>query len=299
MRVLTDNERTIEVPIRLEVLSAQGLLVATINIFGGDSPHVQVTSGKAYSLRVSGAGIETVTTPLFEISPMEGEHTETVHVKPSSQKQAGDPTPGSPTISVSEMNIPKKASAEMKKGLDAYSKGDMENAAAHFEKAAAEYPRYARAYDMLGAVAIKELDRSKARDLFLKSIQMDSSFYPAYVDLARMDVQDQRYAEAESLLEKAIALNPFTPDAVALLATAEFANREYDKALADVERTHALPNHEQFAEVHIMAGKVLKMQNQPDAAISQFQLFLKEKPQSPEAESVRNAIASIGAGQQH
>ena len=299
VRVLTDNERTIEVPIRLEVLSAQGLLVATINIFGGDSPHVQVTSGKAYSLRVSGAGIETVTTPLFEISPMEGEHTETVHVKPSSQKQAGDPTPGSPTISVSEMNIPKKASAEMKKGLDAYSKGDMENAAAHFEKAAAEYPRYARAYDMLGAVAIKELDRSKARDLFLKSIQMDSSFYPAYVDLARMDVQDQRYAEAESLLEKAIALNPFTPDAVALLATAEFANREYDKALADVERTHALPNHEQFAEVHIMAGKVLKMQNQPDAAISQFQLFLKEKPQSPEAESVRNAIASIGAGQQH
>ena len=298
VRVLTDNERSIEVPVRLEVLSPQGLIVATVNIFGGDSPHVQITSGQAYSLRVSGAGIETVTTPTFEISPMEGEHTETVHVRLNSQKQAGESTQGPPTISVNEMNIPKKASAEMKKGLDAYSKGEMENAEAHFERAAAEYPRYARAYDMLGAIAIKELNRSKARELFSKSIQMDGNFYPAYVDLARMDVQDQRYAESESLLEKAIALNPFMPDAVALLATTEFANREYDKALADVERMQALPNHEQFAEVHIMAGKVLKMQNQPGAAISQFQLFLKEKPQSPEAESVRNAIASIGAGQQ-
>lgn len=298
VRVLTDNERTIEVPIRIEVLSAQGLLVATVNIFGGDSPHVQVTSGKTYSLRVSGAGIETATTPQFDISPMEGEHTETIHVKLSSQKQAGESTPGSPTISVSEMNIPKKASAEMKKGLDAYSKGEMGNAEEHFERAAADYPRYARAYDMLGAVAIKQLDRSKARELFSKSIETDGSFYPAYVDLARMDVQDQRYDESESLLKKAIALNPLMPDAVVLLATTEFANGEYDKALADVDRIHAMPNHEQFAEVHIMAGKVLKMQNQPEAAISQFQLFLKEKPQSPEAESVRNAIASIGAGQQ-
>jgi tetratricopeptide (TPR) repeat protein len=298
VRVLTDNERSIEVPIRLEVLSLQGLLVATVNIFGGDSPHVQITSGNSYRLRVSGIGIEPITTPPFEISPMEGEHTETVHVKLDSQKQAGESTPGSPTISVSEMNIPKKASAEMKKGLDAYSKGEMENAGAHFERAAADYPRYARAYDMLGAIAIKELDRSKARELFEKSIQIDGNFYPAYVDLARMDVQDQRYTESESLLEKAIALNPLVPDAVALLATTEFANGEYDKALADVERTHALPNHEQFAEVHIMAGKVLRMQNQPGAAISQFQLFLKEKPGSPEAESVRNAIASIEVGQQ-
>ena len=79
----------------------------------------------------------------------------------------------------------------------------------------------------------------------------------------------------------ATALNPLTPDAVSLLATPEFANKEYDKALADVERTHELPNHEQFAEVHIMAGKVLRMRNQREAAKAQFQMFLKEKPDSP------------------
>ena len=74
------------------------------------------------------------------------------------------------------MNIPKKASAEMNKGLEAYSKGDMEKAAAHFEKAIAEYPRYARAYDKLGAIAMKSSDRAKARELFGKSIQADDAF---------------------------------------------------------------------------------------------------------------------------
>jgi len=196
------------------------------------------------------------------------------------------------------MNIPNKASAEMEKGIDAYAKGDLNAAAGHFEKAAVHYPHYARAYDMLGAIAMKQPDRAKARKLFMKSIEADSTFSPAYVDLARMDLQDRKYGESEALLMKAIAFNPTLPDAVALLATAEFANKEYDKALADVERTHALRNHEQYAEVHVMAGKVLRMQNHPDAAIAQFELFLKEKPDSPQAESVRSAMSALAAGRQ-
>ena len=90
-------------------------------------------------MRVVGNGFEAVTTAYFEINPLEMIHTETVHVKPTKEKPNGESIPGSPSISVSEMNIPKKASAEMNKGLEAYSKGDMEKAAAHFEKAIAEY----------------------------------------------------------------------------------------------------------------------------------------------------------------
>lgn len=295
--VRTSNERRIETLIQIEVLSPKGV-IATVQIAGDEIAHFQVTSGKTYRLTVSGMGIEAVTTPYFEVNPLEQLHTETVHVKLENQKPAGELTPGSPTISVSEMNIPKKASAEMNKGLDAYSKGDMEKAAAHFEKAITGYPRYARAYDMLGVIAIKGSNRLKARELFSKSIQVDDAFWPAYVDLARMDLQDQDYAQSESLLAKVLAVNPSMPDAVALLATAEFANKEYDKALVDVERSHALGNHGQFAELHIMAGKVLRMQNHPEAAMAQFQLFLREKPDSPQGESVRQALASLKAGQQ-
>lgn len=294
VRIRTNDERSIETPVQVQVLSARGV-IATASVVGDQTVEFWVTSGKTYRLTVSGTGFETITTPFFDIEGLEQRHTETVHVKSSTQKQPGETTQGSPTISVSEMYIPSKASTEMKKGLDAYSKGDMGMATAAFEKAAAEYPRYARAFDMLGAIAIKNADRAKAREFFTKSIQADTTFSPGYVDLARMDLQDKRYSESESLLAKAISFNPTLPDAEALLATAEFANKEYDKALVDVERTHALRNHEQYAEVHAMAGKVLKMQNHREAAIAQFQLFLKEKPDSPEAESVREALAVLQA----
>jgi len=297
VRIRTIDERSLETPVQIQVLAPQGL-ITTANVVGDQTVHFNVSSGKTYRLNVSGTGILTITTAYFDIEALEQRHTETVHVSAIDQKRTANSAPGSATISVSEMYIPNKASAEMKKGLDAYASGDLGTATTHFEKAASDYPRYARAYDMLGAIAMKGSDRTKARDMFTKSIQVDNTFSPAYVDLARLDLQDRRYGESESLLIKAISFNPTLPDAVALLATAEFANKEYDKALADVERTHALRDHEQYAEIHAMAGKVLRMQNNPDAAIAQFRLFLKEKPDSPEAENIRRAVAALGDGRQ-
>ena len=94
---------------------------------------------------MSGIGVEPVTTAYFTINALEQMHSETVYVKLANRKETTESAPASPTISVSEMNIPKKAGAEMEKGLDAYSKGDMAQATAHFEKAIAAYPQYARA----------------------------------------------------------------------------------------------------------------------------------------------------------
>jgi len=295
VRVRASDERSIETQMQVDVLSPQGVVIATAHIVGAEAAQFRVSNGRTYRLKVSGIGIETITTSYFGINTLEMAHTETVHVQP--EKLAGESAPGSPTVSVIELNAPRKASAEMKKGTDAYSKGDLEKAATHFEKAIAEYPRYARAYEMLGVIAVKGSDHAKARDLFSRSIQADSAFLPAYVDLARLNLQDQNYAESESLLAKVIAANPNMPDAMSLLATTEFANKEYDRALADVQRTHALPNHQQFAEVHLMAGKVLRMQNHTEAAIGQFQLFLIEKPDSPQAESVRKDLASLQSAQ--
>jgi Tfp pilus assembly protein PilF len=297
VRVRTGNERRIESPIQVQLLGSQGV-IATAQIIGGDSAHFHVVSARTYRVTVSGTEIETVTSSYFEVNPLEPAHTETVQVKLTNPKSNEQSASGAPTISVSDLKVPKKAAAEMKKGMESYSKGDMQKASAHFEKAIAEYPQYARAYDMLGVITIKSPDRAKARELFSKSIQVDGTFIPAYLDLARMDLQDQNYLASENLLGKAIAVNSSVPEAMALLASTEFANKEYDKALVDVERTHALPNHERFAEVHLMAGKVLSMKNHAEAAITQFQLFLKEKPDSPEVESARRAVATLSAKQQ-
>lgn len=298
IRVRTMDERSVQSLVQVQLLTVEDIVVGTRNVNNGDPAEFQVGNGQTYRLSITGNGIEPVNT-YFEISPLEPSHTEIVHVTPDLRNVPGKTTPGAASVSVSELMIPPKAGAEMKKGLEAYTKGNMEKAAVQFQKAVAAYPRYARAYDLLGVIAIRKSDRAKAREFFSKSIQVDNTYAPAYVDLARMDFQDKEYAETESLLQKAISMNPSMPDAMALLAATEFSNKEYDKALADVDRMHALHNHEQFAEVHLMAGRVLRMQHHPQQAIAQFQFFLVEKPKSPEAEGTRRAIAALQAGQQH
>lgn len=209
VRVLTRDERGIEAPIEVEVLSYGGTPIATARVTGEEPAQFRVPSGSSYGLRVSGTGIKTVTTPHFEILGLEQAHTETVYVQPENRKETTDSTP-TPTISVSEMNIPKKASAEMEKGLKPYAKGDMGKVAAHFEKAAAQYPQYARAYDNLGVVAVKSDNRAKARELFSKSIQVDDKYTPAYVkpgahgssgpELRRIGVPPEERAGRNALL---------------------------------------------------------------------------------------------------
>ncbi|HLH08715.1 MAG TPA: tetratricopeptide repeat protein [Terriglobales bacterium] len=289
----TPDDREYDGSVHLELLSTGGSPIAATGTSNGTA-EFQVPSGITYRVRISGEGIETSTEEFFI---MGGTliHTENVSVtlKKTSTTQS-ETAPGSgPTISVTEMNAPANARDQMKKGMDALAKGDMVKAEERFEKATAIYPQYARAYTAQGLIAVKSGNKSKAKALFSKATEVDSNFLPAYVDLARIDFQENNYTEAESLLRKVMVLNPTMTDAVALLASTEYMNKEYNKALADAQRVHTLPNHQQFAQVHLLAGKIFEIKNDPQQAIAEYQLFLKESPQSPQAAMVEREISQL------
>lgn len=295
IRVRTIQDREYNRPLRVEILSHQGTPISAAQTNGTGNADFQVMSGVAYRVQVSGQGVET-TSYDFRISDGEQVHMETVNVKPGApadqQQQAQG---GSATISVGEMNIPDKARDELQKGMEAFAKGDMTKAQQRFEKAISIYPQYARAYAAEGILAVKSGDRAKAKSLFSKAIEVDNTFAPAYLDLARADFQDKDYTETESLLRKVMTLNPSIPDVVALLASAEYMNKEYDSALADAQRTHTLPNHEQFADVHLLAGKILEMENRPQDAVAEYRLFLQESPSSPQVPMVQQEVTQLEA----
>jgi tetratricopeptide (TPR) repeat protein len=299
VRVHNTQDRSLDTPVQVELLSPQGTPMMAAHVTGESPAQFQVMPGNSLKLRVSGPGIETTTSDSIYIYAWERSHSETVNVNmvdSSGANKATDRTGDSPTVSAAEMNIPPKARDELQKGTDAFLKGDLKKAQEHYEKAAAIYPQYARAYTDLGVIAIKGGDRGKAREMFSKSISVDEGFLPGYVDLARMDFQDRNYQQSEKLLQKVMSVNPSIPDALALLASAEFMNKEYDKALADAQRTHRLPNHEQFADIHLVAGQVYQMKNREQDAIAEYQLFLKESPNSPRVPSVQKQVAQLQAG---
>jgi tetratricopeptide (TPR) repeat protein len=298
VRVRTIQDREYNRPLQVELLSNGGTPISAAQTSGTGSADFMVMSGGIYRVQVSGQGVETTTADV-RIPAGQQFYMQTVNVKPSAPTNEQHEAQGSSaTISIAEMNVPDKARDELQKGMEAFSKGDMEKAQQRLDKAISIYPKYARAYATEGIIAIKSGDRVKAKALFSKAIEVDDTFVPGYLYLARLEFQDKNYRETESLLRKLMALNPSVPDAVALLASAEYMNKEYDKALADARRTHTLPNHEQFADVHLLAGKILEMENQAQAAIVEYQLFLKESPNSPQVPTVQKEVAQLEAASQ-
>jgi len=277
--------------LQVELLSPVGTPVSMGSTNADGIVYFQVPSGVTYRVKVSGRGIEPTDTEFFILGG------QISHTQNLSARRAATAAPQglSPSISAKEMSVPAKAREEMKKGIEAFDKGDTAKARQRFENAIAIYPQYARAYENLGVIAAKSGDRIKARGLYLKALEVDDTFVPAYLQLARTEIQDKNYSEAEELLNKAMQLNPEMPSIIALLASAEFGSKNYDKALADAQRVHSLPHHEQVANIHLLAAQILEMQNRDKEAIAEYQLFLTEAPNSPQTKAVQQAITDLQA----
>ena len=285
------DDRDFSGRVQIEIFSTAGTPVDTVATNADGTATATMMSGASYRVRITGEGIEPASFEFF-IFGGKSSDTENFNVKrTSAPSQAGN----APTVSLEEMNVPSKAKEEMQKGMEAFSKGDMSKAQQRFEKAVAIYPQYARAYANLGIIAAKSGDPTKARSLFDKAIAVDDKFLPAYVELGRLDIQEKNYQSAEATLDKVIALNPSMPEALAMLATAEYGNKDYDKALIDAQRVHLLGHDQQYANMHLMAGQILEMQNRGAEAIPEYKMYLKEAPNSPQAKAVQQALAELQA----
>jgi len=254
----------------------------------------QVPAG-FYHVEVQGEGIEKTEGSEFEILDMEGAHTETVRAKPAMDANAGAKTPpaGNGTVSATELKIPEKAQKEFDKGMDAFAAGDNKKAEESFNKAIKEYPKYANAYSNLGVLYIKLGQQAKAKEAFNKAVTVDSKFVPGYVNLARLSFAAHSYPETENTLNKALAISPDNLDALAMLATTEYMNKENDKALANVRHIHSLPGHEPFSGVHLLAAQILMEENERDQAIDQYIAFLQESPNDLRVPEVRKTLAQM------
>ena len=107
-------------------------------------------------------------------------------------------------------------------------------------------------------------------------------------------MRTNKIQEAEAYIGKALVSDPNNPEALTLLAREELQTKQYDKAIYNARKVHSLP-HEHYPEVHIIAGDALLYQNKNAEAVKEYELYLKEDPDSPNAAQVRTAMAQIQA----
>lgn len=284
VRVKLQNEQEPPYPAQVQLIRSDGVAITQDFTHDGRTDFRSINEG-TYRLRVGGAEYVTFTSEPFTILHNEHQHNETVHVelKTTPAEKANK------LISATELQVPQQARDLFQRSVEQFDGGKVEEAIQSLQAAIAIYPQYARAYNNLGIILISKSDLAGAGGAFEKALKADDKFIPPMINLARLSLHQQSPEKAQTFAEEALAIEPLNPEALTLLATAQFYQARFQDSVATVNRIHAVP-HEGFAEAHLIAAEAYQKTGNNRQAIEECKLFLKEDPKSPRAEQVRNGI---------
>jgi tetratricopeptide (TPR) repeat protein len=250
----------------------------------------------AYHVVVSGDGIQTTDSTLFDVDARQVSQSQYVTVRQvdTAGAKAGGSKAGS--VSASDLNVPVKARKELDKANEAMARQEWRKAAELLNKAIAIYPQYVGAYNNLGVVYSRMNDIAHEQEALEKAISLDEHFAPACENLAKLYLRQKDFSHAETLLGKALSVDPNNGQDLTLLADTQYMERHYDAAIASARKAHALPN-EHPSVVHYIAAKAYEQENRQVEALAEFQTFLKEEPNGPRADHVRSDITKMHSAQ--
>jgi tetratricopeptide (TPR) repeat protein len=194
---------------------------------------------------------------------------------------------GPRVVSLAELHqvVPRAAKREYELGLKSAGKGDIAEAAAHFQQAVTLFPEYLAARNDLGAQYLKLKRLDEAEQHFRIVLAADSKNFNAKFNLGLVRVERRDYLGAISELNEAIAIDSSRP--VARLWRG-FAYLELgDVAAAERELTAALvmggaecvAAHYHLARIYLSRGDIAE-------AARAVRAYLEE---SPRGEYVKEA----------
>jgi tetratricopeptide (TPR) repeat protein len=290
IRVVLPNDRPADEQLRVDLLGSGGmLLTAQMTNSNGMAFFYDVPAGD-YRIRVTGANIQDTLSGFFFLENRMRNHSETVVVQPRVVRSVS--APDVPSISIIDLNVPKPARKAVEKGVEAFNRGELEDARKNFEEAIAKYPGYASAYNFLGLTFIEQKEIERGQQALKRAIELNQNFAEAYINLAKTHFRQQKFELCEPLLEKSVAIDPRNADALTYLIQVELLGGKYEQAVANARRVHDLP-HKDYAIVHFMAARALRARNQPKQAMDEYRLYLQEAPNSKNSSQARQELSQL------
>lgn len=180
--------------------------------------------------------------------------------------------------------------AILHKGVEAHQKGDLNAAAAHYQKILSVVPEHADANHLLGLVLFQAQETEKAGMLIRKAISIDEKIPLYHANLGRVLKADNQNDAAVLAFREAVRLEPQNPILHADLASAMIASGDVDGARA---RAHlALELSPDLPEGHLNLGLALQELRGPsdDEAMKCFRRAIDIKP------DMAGAYLALGVG---
>jgi tetratricopeptide (TPR) repeat protein len=298
VRVAYNNERPAGQLIRVELLNDQSVPLdqGFTDMEGRATFHVANDNGGGYRVRASRPDIGEVYSDRIVLVPGDRMAMAWIHVAPSqAETPASTNTKTTASTSANELRVPADAKRSFLKGMDALYQRDYRKAAEAFEKAVATYPQYDTAYDNLGVSYMMLAQPDKARAAFERAVQLNDKNADADCNYARLLLSSKENARAIELLSKALAVEPQDATALTLISIAQLRTGDVNDALQNALKVHQVA-HQEHALAHYVAGRAYEVKQDYPKATTEYESYLRESPDGPEAAQVRGALAHLTAG---
>jgi tetratricopeptide (TPR) repeat protein len=213
---------------------------------------------------------------------------------PSFQAEAPTETSraNSPSVSVRELSIPRRASNAYKKGIDHLAKHDPAGSLVHLQHAASEFPDFYEAYYAIGLAQLNLGRQEEAQQAFQRSIDASGGHYakPLF-GLSLVLCNQQKFAEAEPIIRRALELAPsFVPGQFTLAWTLFGLNRLDE---AEKNAHEVLVRDPRLALAHLLLAHIYNRRGDASTVLSEVDAYLRLTPDGPLSDQMRVVQESL------
>ena len=282
-QVLTDRGAPVPTQVNLRLETVGGQLVADLPADSRGQFRFINLERSGYQLTVTADGFQTVQQWL---DVRRGISRSMITITMAPLEKA---TPKAETVSVTELNAPKKARKEYEKGHRAFLEGNLPEARRHLESAVSMHPCYARAQTNLGMTLELQSEFSAAESALRKAIECDAGFLAAHVQLAILLNHEKRFAESQADLKEVLGRFPGAWQLSYQLATAHYGLGRYREAEQEYLKAQSLSS-EIPAEIHVRLADIYTQHGAYDKAYAELQAYLHAEPQGRFAAKVTEVM---------
>lgn len=200
----------------------------------------------------------------------------------------------SPTVSVTRLEVPDKASSEFQRACSSYKSKKFPEAESHVRRAIDLYPEYAASWVLLGQVLDAQHHQEEAGKACSQAASVDPKYIAPYLCLAEFAARSEDWKQVSQLSSEALAIDP-TSNAYALYYSAA-ANfhlehlpdaEQHARAAVDLDPWHRLP------QVHLLLANIYATKGDPHSEAAELKEFLKIASNSPDAPGARSMLKEL------
>lgn len=192
-------------------------------------------------------------------------------------------------VSVQDLKMSGKAHAAFAKGSQMLAKGETAKSIAYLEQAIAQYPEHYEAYYDLGVAHFRLSHLAEAEQAFQKAIDLTKgNFAPPLFGLAAVFCQKAEFPEAETLLQRAMDLEPGSAIGKYYLAWAQFGLNRLGEAERSLEQ--ALLRNANLAQAYLLLVRIHLRQHNLPAVTRDLESYVKLEPRNEQAKSLAEQI---------